>query len=166
METQFINKINSAVIEVLSMMARVQPVIGHAQFKSAEQTVEGKNVTGLINIKGKKVVAAAPDKHVVASIALTFPETVALHIARQMMQMEFKTIDNIVLDLTGEIANMVLGTAKRGMEAEGYELQLSLPSVIVGTNYLIAHPVKSAIIDQTYNIADGKFVIEIGYDES
>ena len=105
-------------------------------------------------------------KKATASIALTFTEAAILHIARKMLPGEITTIDGVVIDLAGELANMVLGGAKSDLEERGFLFQLSLPTIIVGTDYLIAHRTRAPIIILLFSMPEGDFFVEASYEET
>lgn len=70
-----------------------------------------------------------------------------MQIAKNMLPGgEITTIDGMVIDLVGELANMVLGGAKSDLENQGYFFQLSLPTIILGCDYLVAHKTNAPII--------------------
>ena len=105
-------------------------------------------------------------KQATASIALTFTEAAILHIARKMLPGEFHKIDGVVIDLAGELANMALGGAKADFEKEGFLFQLSLPTIIVGADYLIAHRTKAPIIMLPFSMPEGDFFVEVSYEKT
>ncbi len=166
MEAQFINPVIVSVLNVLTTMAHIEPNTGVPSRKKPEEFVKGKNITGLMTMVGKKEVIANLSKRAAASIALTFTEAAILHIATKMMPMEINKIDGVVVDLAGEIANMVLGGAKSDLEEKGYIFQMSLPTIILGTDYLIAHRIKSPIIIVPFSMPEGNFYVEVGYEET
>lgn len=166
MEAQFINPVIASVLNVLTTMSHIEPRSGLPTRKKADDFVKGKNITGLMTMVGKKEVIANLGKRVSASIALTFSEQAILHIAKKMMPMDITKIDGIVIDLAGEIANMVLGGAKTELEEKGYIFQMSLPTIIIGTDYLIAHKIKSPIITVPFSMPEGNFYVEAGYEET
>ncbi len=165
MDAEFINPVVAAVKNVLAMMARIQLDAGSPERKGREETVSGKNITGLMSMTGKKEIMPSVGKRIAASMAITFTEPAIIHIARNMMPVPPTSVDGVVIDLTGEIANMVLGSAKQELESAGYVFQLSLPTIIVGSDYLIAHKVKAPIIKVPFKMAEGNFQIEVGYEE-
>ena len=134
MDVSFVNPVIASILNVLSTMAHLEPTYGSPKIKEKNDVVHGKNLTGLMSMVGKKATA---------SIALTFTEAAILHIARKMLPGEFSRIDGVVMDLAGELANMALGGAKKELEEEGFLFQLSLPTIIMGNDYLIAHRTKA-----------------------
>ncbi len=166
MEAQFINPVIKSVLNVLTTMAHVEPSTGTPIRKKPDDYAKGKNITGLMTMVGKKEVIANIGKRISASVALTFSESAILHITKKMMPMEISKIDGIVIDLAGEIANMVLGSAKTELEENGYIFQMSLPTIIVGNDYLIAHKIKSGIITIPFSMPEGNFYVEVGYEDT
>ena len=156
MNVNFINPVIRSMLDVLSTMAHIEPKVGTPKRKDSNDIVQGKNITGIMSMVGKRGNA---------SIALTFSEAAILHIAKKMMPSEITTIDGTVIDLVGELANMVLGGAKSDLEKEGYFFQLSLPTIIFGSDYLIAHKTNAPIIMLPFTMPEGEFVVEAGYEE-
>jgi chemotaxis protein CheX len=137
-------------------MAHIKPVAGTPKKKELNEIVHGKNISGLMSMMGRKGNA---------SIALTFSEGAILHIAKNMLPSEITTIDGMVIDLVGELANMVLGSAKGELENGGYLFQLSLPTIIFGSDYLIAHKINAPIIRLPFTMPEGDFMVELGFEE-
>lgn len=156
MKVNFINPVLRSIMDVLSTMAHIEPEAGAPKRKDKNDIVHGKNITGVMSMVGKRGNA---------SIALTFSEAAILHIAKKMLPSEITTIDGTIIDLVGELANMVLGGAKSDLEKEGYFFQLSLPTIIFGSDYLIAHKTNAPIIMLPFTMPEGEFVIEAGYEE-
>jgi len=156
MDVKFINPVLKSILDVLSMMAQVQPKVGTPRKKGKYETVHGKNITGVMSMVGKKGNA---------SVALTFSEAAILHIANKTLPTETTWIDGTVIDLVGELANMALGGAKSNLEKQDYLFTMSLPTIIVGHDYLIAHKTNAPIIMLPLTMPEGEFVIEAGYEE-
>ena len=157
MDVHFINPVIASLLNILSTMAHLEPTYGSLKIKEKNDVVHGKNLTGLMSMVGKKATA---------SIALTFTEAAILHIARKMLPGEFSRIDGVVIDLAGELANMALGGAKGDLEKEGFLFQLSLPTIIVGSDYLIAHRTKAPIIMLPFSMPEGDFSVEVSYEKT
>jgi chemotaxis protein CheX len=156
MNVVFINPVLKSLLDVLSTMAHIEPKVGAPRRKNKNDIVRGKNITGVMSMIGKNGNA---------SVALTFSEDAILHIASKMLPGEITTINGVVIDLVGELANMVLGGAKSDLESKGYLFQLSLPTIIMGHDYLIAHKTNAPIIMLPFTMPEGEFVVEAGYEE-
>ena len=157
MKVNFINPVLRSILNVLSTMAHIEPKAGTPMRKDKGAIVQGKNITGIMSMTGKRGNA---------SIALTFSEAAILHIAKKMLPGEVTAVDGTVIDLVGELANMVLGGAKSDLEKEGYFFKLSLPTIIMGSDYLIAHKTSAPIIMLPFTMPEGEFVVEAGYEET
>ena len=155
MKVSFINPVLTSILNVLSTMAHIEPKVGTPKIKDKNEIVHGKNITGVMSMVGRKGNA---------SIALTFSEAAILHIANEMFHSEITVIDGMVIDLVGELANMVLGGAKSELEKEGHFFQLSLPTIILGCDYLVAHKTNAPIIILPFTMPEGEFVVEAGYE--
>ena len=157
MKVNFINPVLRSILDVLSTMAHLEPKAGVPRIKDKGGIAHGKNITGVMSMTGKRGNA---------SIALTFSEAAILYIAKKMLPGEITAIDGTVIDLVGELANMVLGGAKSDLEKEGYFFKLSLPTIIMGSDYLIAHKTNAPIIMLPFTMPEGEFVVEAGYEET
>lgn len=157
MDVNFINPVLRSVLNVLSTMAHIEPQVGAPRKKGEYEVSPGKNISGLMSMTGRKGNA---------SIALTFSESAILHIAKNMLPGEITRIDGMVIDLVGELANMALGGAKSELETGGYYFNLSLPTMILGNDYLIAHKTNAPIIILPFSMPEGGFTIEAGYEET
>jgi chemotaxis protein CheX len=158
MDVNFINPVLRSTLNIFSTMVRIEPKVGSPKRKDKNDITPGKNISGVMSMVGRRGNA---------SIAITFSEAAILQIAKNMLPgSEITKIDGMVIDLVGELANMVLGGAKSELENGGYFFQLSLPTIILGSDYLIAHKTKAPIIVLPFSIPEGEFFVEAGYEES
>ena len=157
MDVNFINPVLRSMQNILSTMVHIEPTVGSPKIKGRNDIIAGKNITGVMSMVGRKGVA---------SVAITFPEPVILLIAKKMLPIESTKIDGIVIDLVGELANMILGGAKSELENGGYFFKLSLPTIILGSDYLIAHKTEGPIIVLPFSLPEGDFMIETVYQET
>jgi len=70
-------------------------------------------------------------------LAIHCPKALALRITSSMLGMEVTEIDDDVNDALGEIANMVGGDVKHIFSPKGADLNLSIPTVIYGSDYML-----------------------------
>jgi len=71
-------------------------------------------------------------------VALHTPRKLALAFTAGMLGMEVTELDADVRDAMGEIANMIAGAFKTHLSSGGFDIRLSVPSVVSGTEYSIA----------------------------
>jgi chemotaxis protein CheX len=70
-------------------------------------------------------------------LAIHCPKALALRITANMLGMEVTEIDDDVNDALGEIANMVGGDVKHIFSPKGADINLSIPTVIYGSDYML-----------------------------
>ena len=70
-------------------------------------------------------------------LAIHCPKNLALKITSNMLGMEVTEIDDDVNDAMGEIANMVGGDVKHIFSPKGADINLSIPTVIYGSDYVL-----------------------------
>jgi len=70
-------------------------------------------------------------------LAIHCPKALALRITTNMLGMEVTEIDDDVNDALGEIANMIGGDVKHIFSPKGADINLSIPTVIYGSDYVL-----------------------------
>ena len=78
-----------------------------------------------------------------------------------MLGEHLNTIDDTVVDVVGEITNMVIGNAKRLYSEQGLEFALTLPSMSVGQEQPLKHSVMGTPIVLPFTTAAGDFYLEL-----
>jgi chemotaxis protein CheX len=101
MNVTFINPVLSAMMDVLTMMAQLEPAAGKPRIKSDGKALGA--VTGFMHMQSPQITG---------SLAVSFSEPVILEIGKRMLRRDFDSIDDSIKDLVGEITNMVVGGAK------------------------------------------------------
>lgn len=150
MDVKFINPILDSIVNVLTVMANLTPSAGKPELKAGTQAPGV--VSGLISLEGKKAAA---------SVAISFSKPVILEITRRMLRTDVPEVDDMVQDLVGEIANMMVGGAKSALENKGYDFTLTLPSVIAGEPHEIIHPLAGETIILPFSVEAGEFYVEV-----
>ena len=149
MDANHINPALQSVVNVLTTMAGITPIIGKPSIKT-DQKAPGV-VTGLIDLVGAETTG---------SLAISFSKPVALEIANKMLRLETDEVDEMVEDLVGEMANMMAGGAKAIYQEQGYDFELTLPSVLSGENHLVKHSVSGTTILLPFTTDSGEFYVE------
>ncbi|HZO55316.1 MAG TPA: chemotaxis protein CheX [Bryobacteraceae bacterium] len=86
-----------------------------------------------------------PTEGVVALVGLTGPlvgtgsfcctHALACRLASDMLMSEYGSVDNDVLDVVGEVANMIIGNLKTSIDDQVGTMWLSVPTVVYGRNF-------------------------------
>jgi chemotaxis protein CheX len=153
MKVEFINPFMEATVNVLHTMAKITATPGKPQRKEGD-AADG-DVTGAISVISEQVRG---------SMAITFTSAAIFDIARRILSEEVTEINSTVMDLVGEITNIVTGGAKRLLSERGYDFDMATPAVATGKNHRISHPFNGAIILIPFSIISGKFYMEICFE--
>lgn len=154
MEAKFINPVLTSMVNVLSTMAKLNLAPGKPCLKQDDKALGV--VTGIMAMEGSQAKG---------SLAISFPEEVILDIYKRMLHQEKTEVDDMAKDLAGEIANMVIGGAKKILLDEGYDFGLSLPSVVAGVDHIVEHPYQGRKILLPFSCEPGDFYVEICFQE-
>jgi len=110
---------------------------------------EQEDVSAIIGLAGETVGA----------IVLSFPRDCAIKIVSIFSKEHHVTLSNEVLDGVGELVNIIAGNAKRDLL--GFKILISLPGVIVGSNYKIRWPTESPVICIPFKSEIGDFSVNV-----
>lgn len=149
MNTKFINPLLEATVNVLSTMAMVEVTKGKPTRKEGSNPLG--DITGLIDLSSSDTQG---------SLAISFSEPAILEITEKMLGEKIETIDETIIDLVGEITNMITGDAKRTYSEQGTEFDLTRPSVLLGKESTLNHRVKGDAIIIPFSMDAGDFFIE------
>lgn len=123
---EHINPFILSNLETFTKMVGVEAKPGKPVLKQAARL--DYDISGIIGLSGK----------VIGSVALSFPEKTALAVCNKFMSADLKEMNAEILDAVGELINIVAGNAKKGLTE--FNIEISLPSVIVGRNHRIVEP--------------------------
>jgi len=153
MNLQYINPLLEATINVLTTMAMVEVDRGKPSIKVGSKPLG--DITGMIALTGVKTQG---------SLAISFSKAAILDITEKMLGEKIDSIDNDIVDLVGEVTNMITGDAKRTYSEQGIEFDLTIPSVQVGREQDLLHSVAGKPIVVPLSIAAGDFYIEFCFN--
>ncbi len=149
MKVEYVNPFINSLLEVLETMAEVKASPGKPRVKEGDAC--SGDVTGFIHMKGEDVEC---------TLAISFSEPAMKHIASKMLGEEVEELDNDVIDLAGEITNMVTGGAKKVLWQSGFNFDLSQPTFEKGNDYKPPHLENCKVIAIDFNTDEGAFSIE------
>ena len=149
MDVKFINPFLEGTVEVLTKMAFVNPKPGKPYLK--KNNLAKGDVSGIIGITGT----------IRGSLALSFSTGSILKIVSNMLGEEITSINGDIRDAVGEITNMVSGAARKRIEAMGYSLSASIPTVVSGKEHSIMHVMGGPSIVIPFEMEEGSFVVDV-----
>jgi chemotaxis protein CheX len=92
--------------------------------------VSGYHLTGMVGLTGA----------LTGLIAIHCDKDFALRLASNMLGDETLENERVVLDAVGEVANMIAGSFKMRLSSNGTPVNISLPSVVSGSDYRVENP--------------------------
>ncbi len=148
MQAAYINPFISSLKNTFQTMLACKARRGALSLK--EDCKAKHQVSGVIGLSGKAV----------GTVVLSLSEEVALQAAATMLMCEATQIDDDVLDAVGELTNIVAGGAKA--ELEEYQLMVSLPNVVTGSDHDIHFPTQVTPICIAFETDWGPMTLEVG----
>ena len=127
LNTTVVNAIMQSVEHCFSMCNLKIQVMG---LSKTPISLPQASITGIIGMNGKCT----------GFLTLSLPERVANLAVSGMLQDEFTKVNNQVLDGIGEMTNIICGGIKTRLYNTAWMIDsITIPSVIIGENYNIAH---------------------------
>lgn len=154
MRAALINPFLHSITKVLATMAMTDARPGTPQIK--EDDISWGDVTGIIALSSKDTIG---------SFAISFPKSVILDITQKMLGERLEDIDDTVVDLVGELTNMMSGGAKRLFAEVGIDFDLTVPSILSGENHKVAHQAVGPKIIMPFATETGEFYVEVCFEE-
>lgn len=125
MQVKYIQPFVNATIRVFKEFLNADITAGQPFIFNHNENKYCYDISGIIGIAG----------HTLGIVVVSFPKMVALDLASRITGEKIKIFDDTVIDLVGEIVNIIAGNAKKGLEQ--YQLVISLPSIVKGVNHQI-----------------------------
>jgi chemotaxis protein CheX len=155
MNVSYVNPFLDALVNVLATMASTKATHGRAFLKTDNKAMG--DVTGIIGLAGEKTKG---------SLAISFSEGAILHITSRMLGETMKKLDDTVIDMVGEITNMVSGGAKKELAKQGYKFEMAIPTMVTGKGHQITHKSSGPIVVVPFKIGSGEFFVEVCLNNS
>jgi chemotaxis protein CheX len=99
------------------------------------------------------------------NLSITWPESVFVKIANLMLGEEYTSFSNEIADTGNEIANMVMGNAKKLLAAQGYIIGMASPTLIKGGEYELIRKGVERFQRVNFESKIGSFHLEISYSD-
>ena len=92
-------------------------------------------------------------------LAIHCPKKLALLVTSNMLGMEVTEVDDDVNDAMGEIANMVGGDVKHIFSPKGGDINLSIPTVIYGSDYALESISSAESLVMPFQCGEDRFLL-------
>jgi chemotaxis protein CheX len=123
-QTELVEAIRTATHEVFSMMLSME-LTPSEMFVEKEEPAPASGVVSLIGLAGPWV----------GSGSLSCTAEFACKIASHLLDTEYPSMNEDVLDAVAEVTNMIVGNVKSALEDRLGAMGLSTPTVIYGRNF-------------------------------
>ena len=150
MDVNFMNPFLESIMNVLQTMAQIK-ANPQKPFKKEDNISRG-DVTGIIGMTGEQTRG---------SMAISFLEPTIVYITSQILMEKISRLDETVVDMVGELTNVISGGAKRILSEKGYTFDMAIPTMVVGKNHVITHKTTGPIIVVPFQTVTGKFFVEL-----
>ncbi len=110
-------------------------------------------ISGIIGLSGKAV----------GTVVLSLSREVALGATEAMLGEHHTEINADVVDVVGELTNMIAGSAKAKLEQ--FAMSISLPNVVIGKNHSVAFPTGVTPFGIPFTTKWGEVCIDVGLCE-
>ena len=129
-----------------------------------QDTKSRGDVSAIMGINGS-VKSGDSDKFFRGMLVFSWPYETYLKIASSMLMETFTEFNAENADVGAEIANMVMGNAKRDLRELGYKVDMAIPSMISGKDHCIVYPQNIVIVLIPLVATQGEFFMELCYTE-
>ena len=151
---KYISPFLAATIEVLITMANTPARPGNP-LKRDPQPANGV-ISAVIDMTGGTN----------GSISITFSEKCIVQVVNNMLGETYTEMNDQIVDAVGELVNMISGSARKRLEANGFKFTAGLPRNILGEGHTIDHSVEGAVIAIPFKTEEGLFYVEACFDDS
>ncbi|QTA38257.1 chemotaxis protein CheX [Thermosipho ferrireducens] len=120
MDAKIINSLINSVHSTFKTVLKVEPEIMKPEL---DREIEPKYpIVTVIGFNGA----------IEGNLIYSFSETTAIKVVSTMMGMPYETLDELALSALGELGNMTSGSIAMNLEKNGYNVDITPPTVITG----------------------------------
>ncbi len=154
MKVEYINPFILATRKVLSTMAFVDSKPSKPYLKPEDNQQALGVISAVIELSGESK----------GSIAVSFSKNCILDVASQMFGDQYTELNEEVIDIVGELVNMISGEARRELAKLGFHFSAGIPITFKGEGHEMKHFVQARIIVIPFETKSGQYFIEACFD--
>jgi len=153
MNVAYVNPFIESTLRSLDMMAGIKADKTGLALK--EDLITTYDISAIIGLTGETS----------GSIIISMPEKLACKVASNMLMEEITSLNKSVEDAIGEIGNIVVGDARRALIQDGHSLNISIPTVVIGSGHKISRSGDIPCIAVPFTTDFGDFEVNVGLRE-
>ena len=155
MKAEYVNPFIASVLDLFEKMLGCKATRG--KIGVAKKGATSKEITALIGLGG-------PAR---GTVSISFPTDTAASMVARMLGTESQLSDDMLVDGTAELVNIVAGGAKAKFCKDGEApMDLSLPTVIRGEAFRIQYPSKTVWIEVPFTSELGSFNLRVAFEDA
>ena len=142
MKVEFVNPFVKAAFTVFEMATGSTPSRGKLSVRST--TFTSQQITIIVGVNGQ----------IEGTVLYGMPDRTAQQIASAMMGSEVNELDKMVLSTVSELGNIITGNAVTILSQNGYDVDITPPSVVKGTNIEVSTTVPALVVPISTSVGD------------
>ncbi|MDX8400137.1 MAG: chemotaxis protein CheX [Gallionellaceae bacterium] len=152
MDVLIINALMDSLFQIFSTMVKlkIQPGIPETKQDNISRGV----VSALTSMQAEGVNG---------SVALSLTLPAIRQISLGLLDQEITSVNKDAVDLAGELANMLVGGAKRILSEQGFDFDMQSPQLLQGEDHKIIHHFSGQTALLPIKINDDEFFIELNF---
>ncbi len=154
MKVEYLNPFIFATRKVLKMMAYMDSKPRKPYLKELGNNKGLGDISSVISVSGECK----------GSIGISFSTQCILRVAYQMFSEEYDGLTDEIVDMVGEIVNMVSGDARQELVKLGFHFSAGIPVTSKGNDHELIHSIKDRVIVIPFQTEYGEFYIETCFD--
>ncbi len=153
MKAEYINPFVKSTFNVFNTMLGMSPIKKELYIK--KNKLSKHEISGFIGLAGK----------INGFVTLSFSEDIAFLITETFLGMKKTEIDDEVVDVVGEMINMIAGGAKKEFVEAGKPFKISIPSIITGKGHMLGVSAKYPCFGVAFELDGKEFDLEVAVSE-
>lgn len=156
-DVAFINPFLNATQKVIKVQCSMEAIPQKPFVKQPNDPLLLGDISGIIGVTSETFNG---------TLAISFPEVLFVKLASNMLAQQFDKISDDIVDLAGELSNIILGQAKIELNTLGYRIQQAIPSCVWGKEHKIKHFGSSMCIVLPFKTPAGIFHVEVSSSQA
>ncbi len=143
---KYINPFIEATQNVMKEFIGLEATPGSPTLYDKNSNAYDWDISGIIGLAGQ----------VLGVIIISFPSRIAVKMVAKMLNDEnIKSIDDSVIDVIGELVNIIAGNAKKSLEQ--FKIAISLPSIVKGSRHQLTSQKNITMVNIPFSCELGNF---------
>lgn len=154
MKAEYINPFVTSTLNIFSTMLNMKPIKKDVYIK--KNKISKHEISAFIGIAGT----------LNGSVTVSCSETIALKIAEAFLMEPKSEIDDDVIDVIGEMINMIAGGAKKEFVEQGMPFKISIPNIITGKGHMLGVSTKNPCFGVAFELDGYEFDLEVAVNKT